>query len=58
MSVVGQLGALARALGCRWRGLRREGGGSKTQVVRAEGMSCKKPQVREGRGIADTCVKS
>ena len=42
MSVVGQLGALARALGCRWRGLRREGGGSKTQVVRAEGMSCKR----------------
>lgn len=48
MSVVGQRGALARALG--WR----EGGGSKTQVVRAEGMSCKKLQVREGRGKADT----
>lgn len=51
MSVVGQRGALARALGWRWR----EGGGSKkTQVVRAEGMSCKKLQVREGRGKADT----
>lgn len=54
MSAVGQLGALARALRCRWRGLRREGGGSKAQVVSAEGMSCKKPQVGEGRGVADT----